>query len=76
MSVQDSIDYHWRKHGSGESRDSYAQAALDWASQLDLSKGTPVMLADGTPGFRIRTSGGGPGGIVDASCNVITCWYQ
>jgi hypothetical protein len=75
MSLEDSLEYHWQKHGAGKTKAEYIDDAIKWAECLDLKDGTPVTLADGTTGYRFRTPGGGPGGIVDASGNVITFWY-
>jgi hypothetical protein len=76
MTPDESFDYHYSRHGSGVSREQYATDARNWASGADTTRGTRVTLADGTTGYRIRTPGGGPGGIIDAHGNVITFWYR
>ncbi len=74
MSDEDSLAYHYGKHGAGRSIDQYAQDAQAFA---DNPTGTTssVNLDDGTTGTRYRTRGG-PGGILDSNGNVVTFWYK
>ena len=54
----------------------YISDAVQWTQRQVLSDGVQVMLKDGTIGYRFRTPGGGPGGILDSSGKVITFWYD
>ncbi|MGH3432648.1 MAG: hypothetical protein ACRDQB_07415, partial [Thermocrispum sp.] len=75
VSKEDSFDYHYAKHGNNVSREQYARDATQWADNPVGSR-TSVTLRDGSPGWRYRTPGGGPGGILDQGGNIITFWYQ
>jgi hypothetical protein len=75
MTDEESFEYHYQVHGDGVTPEQYAQDARAWASH-PTGTGTPVELADGTWGMRYRTPGGGPGGILDSSGNIITFWYR
>jgi hypothetical protein len=75
MTDDESFEYHYQVHGDGVTPEQYAQDARAWASH-PTGTGTPVELADGTWGMRYRTPGGGPGGILDSSGNIITFWYR
>lgn len=75
MSAGASFKYHFSVHGAGRSATQYAQDARDWAAK-PAGVGTPVKLADGSMGLRYRTPGGGLGGILDSSGNIISFWYQ
>jgi RHS repeat-associated protein len=74
MSDEDSFNYHYEKHGAGRTPEQYAEDARTWARN---PTGTPkeVPLRNGEIGYRYRTPGGGPGGIVDQYGNIITFWY-
>jgi Pretoxin HINT domain len=76
MTEAESFAYHYGKHGGGVSQATYAADARAWADSVNLSGATKVTLADGSTGFRIRTPGGGPGGIVDSARRLITFWYN
>ncbi len=75
MSDAESFAYHYAKHGGGASPEEYANDARTWASNPSgIAK--PVPLQDGSSGFSYRTPGGGPGGILDSSGNIISFWYR
>lgn len=77
-SLEASIEYHYDQHGlaAGVTRSMYISDAVQWTQRQVLSDGVQVMLKDGTIGYRFRTPGGGPGGILDSSGKVITFWYD
>jgi hypothetical protein len=73
MSDDESFAYHYGAHGDAQSPEEFAASAAAWA-QNPAGIGTPVGLADGTPGLRYRTPGGGPGGILDELGHIVTFW--
>ena len=75
MPDEASFIYHYNKHGDGRTPSQYAQDAQDWASKPSGQQ-KAVPLADGTPGVRYRTPGGGPGGILDSDGKIVTFWYH
>jgi hypothetical protein len=75
MTDEESFDYHYGAHGAGETPEQYAQDAREWAAN-PAGAGSPVTLADGSAGTVFRTAGGGPGGILDSSGNIISFWYR
>jgi RHS repeat-associated protein len=72
--VSASIRYHLSKHGSGRTVAQYTQDALDLLRNFrHLAK--PVLLKDGTTGFKIKIPGG-QFGIYDSSGKIITFGYK
>ena len=75
MTTEESVQYHFLRHGGGMSPSQYAQDARIWASD-PAGQGIPTLLKDGGLGFTFRTLGGGPGGILDDLGKIITFWYS
>lgn len=75
MSDEDSLNYHYPKHGGGVSLEQYTQDARAFADNLKWETTSEVELRDGTTGTRYRTPGG-LRGIVDQFGRLITFWYR
>jgi hypothetical protein len=75
MSDEESLAYHYAKHGDGATLEQYAHDAQTFADNPTGDQVTEVALKDGTTGTRYRTPGG-PGGIVDQAGRLITFWYK
>jgi len=74
MSDEDSLNYHYAKHGDDVTLEQYAQDARAFADN-PIGERTSEALQDGTKGIRYRTPDG-PGGIVDQFGRLITFWYR
>jgi RHS repeat-associated protein len=74
-SDEDSFNYHYAKHGAGNTPEQYARDAKDFANNPAGTR-TEVQLGDGTTGARYRTPGGGRGGILHSSGKVVSFWYH
>jgi hypothetical protein len=74
-----SVRYHWQKHvrdqGINKSFREYTQDAVDVFRQHRWA-GQQITLKDGTPGLRIKTGKGQPGGIYTPDGRVVTFWYR
>lgn len=71
-----SIKYHWRKHaGSHRTIREYTEDAIEVFNK-HKSAGVPITLKDGTPGLRIKTGKGQPGGIFTPDGEIVTFWYK
>lgn len=75
MSDEESFNYHYAKHGDGQTPEQYAHDAQNWAAN-PAGTGKPVQLANGETGLRYRTPGGGPGGILDPNGKIVTFGYH
>ena len=70
-----SAAYHLNKHGDGRSLGEYTQDATSFFG-ANKGRGVQMTAKDGTGAMRIRTPGGGPGGIFTSEGKVITFWYK
>ncbi|HXC25379.1 MAG TPA: hypothetical protein VNU46_05640, partial [Gemmatimonadaceae bacterium] len=70
-----SAEWHLAKHGMGKTLDQYTQDALNFFQENE-SQAQSITLKDGTQGLRIRTPGGGPGGIFTPDGRIVTFWYH
>jgi RHS repeat-associated protein len=74
-----SVRYHWQKHvrdqGINKSISEYTEDALSVFRQ-HRSFAQQLTLKDGTPGLRIKTGQGQPGGIFTPDGRVVTFWYR
>ena len=61
-SISSTIRYHVSKHGNGVSIGQYTDDALNFF-KTNQGLGKAVILKDGTKAVKIKTSGGGQGGI-------------
>jgi hypothetical protein len=75
MSDDDSLQYHYGKHGDGVTLEQYMRDARAFAGNPSGETSSEVALRDGTTGTRYRTPGG-LGGIVDQAGQLITFWYR
>ncbi len=74
MADEESLNFHYARHGAGRSIEQYASDAQAFAEN-PTGKTSSVILRDGTTGIKYRTPGS-PGGILDGNGNLITFWYR
>lgn len=69
--VQDSINYHTRKHGYGRSQLQYTRDAVNFYERNKRLRYSTT-LKDGSPGYRIKK--GQQGGIWTKDGKILTYW--
>ncbi len=73
--LDDTIAYHWKKHGEGNSLTQYTKDAENlFANNKGLGK--PINLRDGTTGIKIKLGKGKPFGIYTSDGKIISFGYR
>jgi hypothetical protein len=70
-----SAAYRLSKHGEGRTLAEYTKDATGYFA-ANKARGVEMIAKDGADALRIRTSGGGPGGIFTTEGKIITFWYK
>lgn len=70
-----SAAYHLEKHGGGRTLAAYTNDATEFF-KANSGRGVAMTAKDGSAALRIKTPGGGPGGIFTPEGKIITFWYR
>jgi hypothetical protein len=63
------------KHGGGRTLEEYTDDAIRFFNN-NSQRGVQMISKDGTEAIRIKTPGGGPGGIFTTLGKIISFWYK